>query len=86
MNVELNYSKSLGSEVSTVIDMKTFIFWDIMPCSTVKENGRFGGTYRLEFEVGAKKETSVKPVSSGFLVSLFFNREDLSYMFLRNVG
>jgi hypothetical protein len=33
---------------------KSTIFWDITPCSPLKVNRRFGGTYRQ------KKETSVK--------------------------
>jgi hypothetical protein len=50
------------------MDMNASIFWGITPYSRVKANRRFGRTYRLQFEVGAKKETSTKPVSSGFWV------------------
>jgi hypothetical protein len=68
------------------MDMKTSIFWDITACSPVKETRRFGGTYRVQFEEQAKKETRMNPVSFCPLLSLFFNPEDCSYMFLRNVG
>jgi hypothetical protein len=27
--------------------MKSFIFWDITPCSPLSDNRLFGGTYRL---------------------------------------
>jgi hypothetical protein len=27
--------------------MKSIVFWEITPCSPLKVNGRFGGTYRL---------------------------------------
>jgi hypothetical protein len=31
--------------------MKSAIFWDITPCSPLEVNRRFGGTYRLHFQV-----------------------------------
>jgi hypothetical protein len=34
-------------EVITAVVMKSTIFWDITPCSLLKVNRRFGGTYRL---------------------------------------
>jgi hypothetical protein len=40
--------KSLvGFEVLTAVVAKSNIFWDITPCSPLKVNQRFGGTYRL---------------------------------------
>jgi uncharacterized membrane protein YhaH (DUF805 family) len=30
--------------------MKSTVFWVIMPCSPLKVNRRFGGTYRLHFQ------------------------------------
>jgi hypothetical protein len=45
-----NYSENLrisvGFEVTAVV-MKSTIFWDIMPCSPLSVNRRFGGTYHL---------------------------------------
>jgi hypothetical protein len=40
----------VGFEVLTVVVMKSTIFWDTMPCSALKINGRFGGTYRLHLQ------------------------------------
>jgi hypothetical protein len=36
----------VGFEVLTAVAMKSTIFWDITPCSPLKVNRRFGGTYR----------------------------------------
>jgi hypothetical protein len=40
----------LGSEVLTVVIMKSSIFWDIMTCGPLKVNWRFGGTCRLHLQ------------------------------------
>jgi hypothetical protein len=40
-------SRHLGSEILTVVVMKSTIIWDIMPCSLLKVTRHFGGTYRL---------------------------------------
>jgi hypothetical protein len=40
-------SQYIGFEVLTAVVMKSTIFWDITPCSPLKVNRRFGGTYRL---------------------------------------
>jgi hypothetical protein len=34
-------------ELFTAVVMKSIIFWDMMPCSPLSFNGRFGRTYRL---------------------------------------
>jgi hypothetical protein len=49
-------------EVLTAVVMKSNIFWDITPCSPLKVNRRFGGTYRLHLQGRrkAEQETSVK--------------------------
>jgi hypothetical protein len=36
----------VGFEVITAVVMKISIFWDITPCSPLRANRRFGGTYR----------------------------------------
>jgi hypothetical protein len=33
-----------------VSTLKITAFWDVMPCSLLKINGRFGGTYRLHLQ------------------------------------
>jgi hypothetical protein len=45
--------KSAGSEVLTVVVVKSSIFWDITPCSALKVNRRFGGICCPHFR-GAK--------------------------------
>jgi hypothetical protein len=40
--------KLLGFQVLRAVVMKSSIFWDITPCSPLKDNLRFGGTCRLQ--------------------------------------
>jgi hypothetical protein len=40
-----------GFEVLTEVVMKSSTFWDIMLCNPLKENGRFGGTFRFHVQV-----------------------------------
>jgi hypothetical protein len=40
----------VGLEIPTAVLMKRFIFWNIMPCSPLKINGRFGETCRLHIQ------------------------------------
>jgi hypothetical protein len=37
-------NNSVTFEVLVAVVMKSSIFWDITPCSPLKENPRFGGT------------------------------------------
>jgi hypothetical protein len=43
-------SYSVGFEVLTAVVIKSTIFWGITPCSPLKVNRRFGGTYRLHLQ------------------------------------
>jgi hypothetical protein len=46
-----NFSTNfIGFELITALAMASFVFWDIMPCSSVTVNWHFGGTYRLHFQ------------------------------------
>jgi hypothetical protein len=73
--------------------MKSYIFWDIMPCSHLKINGRFGGKYRLQLQDGRinQARNQHETVSAwclfrvGFLLVLFFDPEDGGGMFLCKV-
>jgi hypothetical protein len=57
------YIKSLaGFEVLTAVVTKSTIFWDITPCSPLKVNRRFGGTYRLHLQGGRKSRATQKIV------------------------
>jgi hypothetical protein len=59
-------------EASTAAVMKSFVFWDIKPCSPIKLNRRFGETTNLA-------------ACSMFLLGLFFDAEDGTDVYLRNV-
>jgi hypothetical protein len=49
-------------EVLTAVVMKSTVLWDIRPCSPLKVNQRFGGTYRLHIQGRriSRDRTSVK--------------------------
>jgi hypothetical protein len=42
--------KYVGFDILTSVVVKSSIFWDITPCSPLKVNRRFGGTYRLHIQ------------------------------------
>jgi hypothetical protein len=42
----------VGFEVLTAVVMKSSVFWDITPCSPLKVNRCFGGTYRIHLQGG----------------------------------
>jgi hypothetical protein len=44
------YLQFVGFEVLTAVVMKSYVFWDVPPCSPFKINRRFGGTCRLHLE------------------------------------
>jgi hypothetical protein len=82
-------------EVLTVVVIKSTIFWDITPCSPLRVNRRFGGTYRLHLQCRKTSRAWNQSESrwqaelcfhAGFLLGLFFDPEDRGDMFLRNVG
>jgi hypothetical protein len=56
----LNVTKDVGFEVLSAVVMKRTIFWDIAPCSPLKVNRRFGGTYPFHLQ-GRKNKLSKKP-------------------------
>jgi hypothetical protein len=76
-------STCAGYEVLTASVMKSAIFLDIMPCSPLKVNRRFGGTYRLHLQ---GRRISRASFHAGFLLGLVFDAEDGGDMILRNVG
>jgi hypothetical protein len=47
---------SVGFEVLTTVVMKRTVFWDIISCSPLKVNRRFGGTYHLHLEGRISRE------------------------------
>jgi hypothetical protein len=71
-------SCSLGSDPQFLSLLKSYIFWDITPCSALKVNLCFGGTYRLHLQGQRISKTTnwreimwqVEPQNVGWL----FNR------------
>jgi hypothetical protein len=59
--------------------MKRDIFWDMMPCSALKVNRRFGATCLLHLQLEALHTASS-------FHGLFFYPEDSGDIFLRNIG
>jgi hypothetical protein len=77
--------------------LKSYIFWDITPCSPLKINRRFGRIYRLHFqcrmnhvknqhEAGSKQSSVSFFLHAGSLFGLLFDPKDGGDMYLRNVG
>jgi hypothetical protein len=82
---------SLAALLLNKSNLKSTIFWDIMPCSLLKVNWHFGGTYCLHLrgrrisQARNQRESrwQAEPLVA---TSLFFNPEDVGNMFLQNVG
>jgi hypothetical protein len=55
--------------------MKSSVFWDIMPCSSVKVNQRFGGTYRLHLQGQKVSQARNKHEAGSKQSSLTLNME-----------
>jgi hypothetical protein len=49
LQFQINF-RLTGFEVLTAVAMNTSFFWNIMPCSQVKVNRRFGGIRRLHLQ------------------------------------
>jgi hypothetical protein len=66
------------------------IFWDITPCSSLKVNRRFGGTYILHLQarriIQARNQQPATYFHTGVLLSSFFDPENGGDMLHRNVG
>jgi hypothetical protein len=46
----IQFLNCVGFEALTAVVMESTIFWDIMSCTPLKVNLRFGGTYRLHYQ------------------------------------
>jgi hypothetical protein len=72
---------SLGFEVLTAVVMKNSVFWDIVPCSLLKVNWRFGGTCCLQLQgqiisQARNQQSSAQCLlHAGFLLGLFVDLE-----------
>jgi hypothetical protein len=72
---------NVGFDVLTAVLMKNTVFWDIMPCSPLKINGRFGGIYHLHLQgsnkpnkIPASKQVAIRLATcfhAGILFGLF---------------
>jgi hypothetical protein len=64
----------VGFGVFTAVVMKSIIFWGVTPCSLLRCNRRFGGTYRLHLQGRRKfqrKPASKQVASSIYMLELF---------------
>jgi hypothetical protein len=50
-----------------MVVMQSSILWDLMPCSLLKVNRRFGGTHRLHVQGRGKSEQEIS-VKTGVLI------------------
>jgi hypothetical protein len=67
--------------------MKSYLFWDITPCSPLKVNRRFGGTYRLHLQGrGMSRARNQRESRWQAELGLLSDPEDGGDMFLRNAG
>jgi hypothetical protein len=87
-----NIRELLGFEIFMAVDMKSSIAWDIIPCGPLKI-WCFWGTCSLHFHVWITQERNQHKVGInccllhvGFFVGLFFKPEEVSNIFLQNVG
>jgi hypothetical protein len=62
----------VGCEVLTALDIKSYIFWDTMPCSTLKINRHFRITFRLHLQ-GRRISQAIYRHEAGSKQSLTFN-------------
>jgi hypothetical protein len=58
-----HHSNCVGFEVFTAVVNKSINVWDVMPCSALSVNRRFGGTYRLHLQ-GRRNKFSKIPASN----------------------
>jgi hypothetical protein len=78
----------VGFEILTAMVTKRSVLWYITPCSQLKVNRRFGGTFRLHIhgqrisQARNQQGKYSKECQAGFLLGLFFDREYGSEMFL----
>jgi hypothetical protein len=66
--------------------MKGIIFWDMMPCSPLSCNRRFGGTYHLHLPCRRIIPARTSRQVASRIIFQPENPEDGGDMFLRNVG
>jgi hypothetical protein len=74
----------VGFEVLTAVVMKSSIFWDITPCSPLKVNRSFGGTYRLHLQ--GRRISRARDQRESRWQAALCNPENRGDMFLRNVA
>jgi hypothetical protein len=72
---------------NVLLSLKSTFFWYITPCSPLKVNRRFGGTYLLHLH-GLRISPALLAIFShaGFLLGLFLDSEDGENIFLRSDG
>jgi hypothetical protein len=74
------------------ISIKNAIFWDIIPCSPLKDNWSFGGTCHLTLQgrwirrARSQRETRGRQFSSWYIARIIIRPWDGICMFLRKIG
>jgi hypothetical protein len=71
-NRQEEHEHYLGSEVLIAVVMKSVIFWDITPCSPLKDDRYFGGTYRRHLQ--DRRIIAYHLISLCFLAQLILRR------------
>jgi hypothetical protein len=90
-NSNWKYRYEFPTFVLTAVVMKNSIFSELTPCSQLKVNRHFVGTFLLKLQgrtisqARSHHEAGSKQ-TSGFLPGLFFDTEVGGDIFLRNVG
>jgi hypothetical protein len=74
-NKSANSNLKAESNIQNINIIKSYIFWDITSCSSLKVNRRFGGISLL-----------TTCFHAGFLLGFFFETEDGYSMLLRTAG
>jgi hypothetical protein len=71
--------------VLTEMAIESYIFWDVMSCSTLKVNRRFGGICCLHLQNGRKKQEKTGRKRNlrhaSLILGLFFDPEDEGKIF-----
>jgi hypothetical protein len=62
----------VGFEVLTAVVIKSTTFWDITPCSPLKANQCFGGTYRLHLQGTIRREIYQRGKAACHLLSYWY--------------
>jgi hypothetical protein len=81
---EEDFLEDLGVDVRIISKLRCSIFWDIISCSLLKINLRFGGTLRLYLQ--GRRISQARNQRESRWQAEFFDPEDGGDIFLRNIS